>query len=148
MEDAFVSELNENGSHFIYSSLLGGATGANPDDTSFGITLGNSIALMPGCSDNCPAFVTGQTTTNDFAPTTGFAQPANGGTTDPYDAFVAAFDSAGSGLIYATYLGGQGGEDGYGIIGVVRGIDRDRKSGFGAEPAQVAGGNRISSRPR
>jgi hypothetical protein len=79
-----------------YSSYLGGSG----DDFGLGIAVdgeGN-------------AYVTGTTLSKDF-PTPGSLQPASGGS---YDAFVAKISSAGS-LVYSTYLGGGGLDEGHGI---------------------------------
>ena len=57
----------------------------------------------------------------DFPATAGAFQTANGCTSggtpcaDPYDAFVARLNSSGSLFKYATYLGGHGGDGGFGI---------------------------------
>jgi len=58
------------------------------------------------------AYVTGQTISTDF-PTTNPLQPANGG--GGGDAFVAKLNPVGSALVYSTYLGGSGVDEGYGI---------------------------------
>src|SRR5205823_12794066 len=63
------------------------------------------------------AYVTGQTYSTDF-PTRNPFQPAFGGGSD---AFVTKLDAAGSRLLYSTYLGGSGGESGYGIAVVAAG---------------------------
>src|SRR5262249_48225275 len=57
------------------------------------------------------AYVTGQTTSNDF-PTQNPEQPASGA---GYDAFVAKIDASGSSLVYSTYFGGSGDDWGAGI---------------------------------
>ena len=95
--DAFVSELNPTGSALVYSTYLGGSG----QDQGFGITL-------DGAGN---AYVTGETNSNNF-PTVNALQPtyAGGG-----DAFVSKINSNGSALVYSTYLGGSGGEFGYGI---------------------------------
>jgi hypothetical protein len=112
-EDGFVSELNPAGSALVYSTFIGGATGASAVIAP--MSYGSSIALLPGCSSSCNAYITGTTTTTDFAPTAGFAQPSNGGTVDPFDAIVVEVNATGTGVNYATFLGGQGGESGNGI---------------------------------
>jgi hypothetical protein len=95
--DAFVSQLNPTGSALVYSTYLGGSDFDN----------GNGIAL--DSSGN--AYVTGETLSTNF-PTMNPFQPTNAGGTD---AFVAKFNPAGSTLIYSTYLGGSGEDQGYGI---------------------------------
>jgi len=81
-----------------YSTYLGGSN----EDAGYGIavdSLGN-------------AYVTGTTASSNF-PTANPAQAANGGGT--YDAFVAKLNASGSALVYSTYLGGGGLDEGFGI---------------------------------
>ncbi|WP_295588324.1 SBBP repeat-containing protein [uncultured Lamprocystis sp.] len=98
--DAFVTKFGPQGQGPFYSTYLGGSG----DDWGSGIavdTVGN-------------AYVAGTTgSTVDF-PITLTARYPNylGGA---YDAFVTKFDSQGLGLVYSTYLGGTGEDDGYGI---------------------------------
>ncbi|HWR52740.1 MAG TPA: SBBP repeat-containing protein [Bryobacteraceae bacterium] len=75
--------------------------------TSFpGPGLGRGIAVDRAGN----AYVTGSTAAADFPVTSGAAQTALRGT----DAFVAKLDPRGQ-LVYATYLGGSGDEEGRGI---------------------------------
>jgi len=96
--DAFVSKLNPTGSALVYSTYLGG-TGYDYGDSIVVDTAGN-------------AFIAGSTSSPDF-PTVNSLQSAFGG--GPYDAFVAKFNPAGSALVYSTYLGGTGEDDGTSI---------------------------------
>src|SRR5205085_8804625 len=57
------------------------------------------------------AYVTGSTTSTNF-PTANPLQPSNGGGSD---AFVTKINGAGSILVYSTYLGGNGDDNGGGI---------------------------------
>jgi hypothetical protein len=98
--DAFVTKVNAAGSAFVYSTYLGGS---DQDD-------GESIAVDSAGN----AYVTGNTFSTNF-PTANAIQPANGGTTITQDAFVTKLNAAGSALVYSTYLGGTGGEIGFGI---------------------------------
>jgi len=91
--DVFVTKFSPAGTTLVYSTYLGGSG----LDEAFGIavdTLGN-------------AYVTGKTASTDF-PTVNAFQPTYGG--GNADAFVAKLNSAGSALIYSTYLGGSGSE--------------------------------------
>ncbi|HVB56997.1 MAG TPA: SBBP repeat-containing protein [Candidatus Acidoferrales bacterium] len=92
-QTGFVTKLNSTGSALLYSTFLGGST----REIAFG------IALDP--SDN--AYTTGETWSSDFPVTAGSFQPIyqTGG-----DAFVTELNSAGSALIYSTYLGGANSE--------------------------------------
>lgn len=91
--DAFVSELNPTGSALVYSTFLGGS--AND--------VGTSIAVDQGGN----AYVTGQTGSTNF-PTVSPTQSTlnNNGLAGDNDAFVSEVNSAGSALIFSTYLGG------------------------------------------
>ena len=96
--DAFVVKLNAAGSGLVYASFLGGTSG----DDGYAITVDGSGA----------AYVTGETASSNFPTTAGaFDATYNGGT----DAFVAKFDTAGSGLAYSTFLGGGGSDYGHAI---------------------------------
>lgn len=97
-DDGFVAKINVTGSALVYSTYLGGS-GA---DGGIGIAVDNSGN----------AYVTGYTASSDF-PTKNPLQTANGG--GLYDAFVTEINSSGSALIYSTYLGGNGYDQGSGI---------------------------------
>ncbi|HOV92063.1 MAG TPA: SBBP repeat-containing protein [Candidatus Kapabacteria bacterium] len=97
--DAFVTKLNSNGSWLIYSTYLGG------DNTEYG----NSIAVdASGC-----AYICGETRSTNFPTTSGCLNPSLGGA---LDAFVMKLNNTGTSLVYSTYLGGAGGEKGYGVV--------------------------------
>ncbi len=98
--DAFLTEFNATGSSLVYSTYLGGS-----EDT-----LGNGIAV--DSSGN--AYVTGYTG-EGFPTNSGAFQTAYGGNTD---VFVVKLNPAGDGasdLIYSTYLGGNGDDQGNAI---------------------------------
>jgi hypothetical protein len=98
--DAFVSELNPQGSGLVYSTYLGGS---NSDS-------GSGIAVDSAGS----AYVTGGTSSADFPTTAGAFQTTPPGSYS--DAFVSKLNPQGSGLLYSTYLGGSSnGESGIGI---------------------------------
>lgn len=96
--DAFVTQLNPTGSALIYSTYLDGSS----NDDGYGIAL-------DGLGN---AYVVGRTNSTDF-PTRNPLQVTYGG--GNYDSFVAQLNPSGSALIYSTYLGGSGEDDGYGI---------------------------------
>ena len=106
--DAFVTKLSANGDRLLYSTYLGGS----------GTEFGWGIAVDGSGS----AYVTGQTNSTDF-PTAHALQASPGGgscgsgvTMAPCnDAFVAKLNPAGSALVYSTYLGGSGDDEGRGI---------------------------------
>jgi hypothetical protein len=87
--DAFVSKIDPSGSALVYSTYLGGAA----ED------LGQGIATDSAGN----AYVTGQTNSTNF-PTINPLQANNAG---GGDVFVAEINSAGSELVYSTYLGGS-----------------------------------------
>jgi hypothetical protein len=95
--DAFVTTLAADGSSLVFSTYLGGSA----------IDMGLGIALDP--SGNI--YITGTTLSSNF-PLVNPLQPAYGG---GVDAFVAKLDPFTSKLVYSTYLGGSGTEQGYGI---------------------------------
>ena len=94
-----MAKLNPAGSGLVYATFLGGSG----DDYGYGIAVDGAGS----------AYVTGDTGSTDFPTTPGaFDTSYNGG---DCDAFVVKLNPAGSGLAYATFLGGSGDDDGYGI---------------------------------
>ena len=81
-----------------YASFLGG----NSSDQ------GAAIAV----DDAGQAYVTGYTWSTDFPVTAGAAYPANAGS---WDVYVAKLNATGTGMVYATYLGGIYEDGGKGI---------------------------------
>jgi hypothetical protein len=103
--DAFVSKLNPMGSSLIYSTYLGG----NYNDSAYG----GIVVDGSGC-----AYVSGYTSSGNFPTTPGAFQRYRKG---HGDAFITKFNSAGTGLIFSTLLGGNtggNGDDGAGGIAV------------------------------
>jgi hypothetical protein len=99
--DAFVVELNPSGSAEIFGTYLGGTSR----------DYGTGIA-----ADASGVYVSGSTHSSDFPVTAGAFQTTFGGSgtspcyeLDPLcgDAFVAKLKRDGSGLIYATFVGGS-----------------------------------------
>jgi len=88
--DAFITKLNSTGNGLIYSTYLGG------------ITEEKSFAIAVDSSDN--TYVAGYTLSTNF-PTANPYQVSTGGS---YDAFITKLNPSGSGLVYSTYLGGNG----------------------------------------
>src|SRR5713101_6136271 len=60
------------------------------------------------------AYITGETQSTDFPTSAGALQTSCGGIFC-FRAFVTKLNAAGSALVYSTYLGGTGGESGFGI---------------------------------
>src|SRR3989449_673084 len=96
--DAFVTKLNADASALGYSTYLGGNS----------IDFGNGIAVDTAGN----AYLTGDTTSRNFPTTPGATQPDFGG---DRDAFVTKLDPTSSALVYSTYLGGSGSDQGFGI---------------------------------
>ena len=96
--DAFVAKLNTAGD-LVYATYFGGG----------GLDAASEIAVDSAGS----AYIVGITDSTNFRPRRGRppAQETNAG---GFDAFVAKLDASG-GLVYATYLGGPGDENGSGI---------------------------------
>jgi len=95
--NGFVTKLNASGSSLVYSTYLGESSAS----------LGVGVAV----DTSEDAYITGQAG-NGFPVTPGAFQTNYGGDTD---AFIAELNPAGSALIYATYLGGSGGDSGSSI---------------------------------
>jgi hypothetical protein len=132
-EDAFVAKINTGFVGLltlIYSTYLGGG-GAD-----------SAAAVDVDASGN--AYVTGDTGSSDFPVEDPFQSASEGG----FDAFVTKMDTAGSALIYSTYLGGSGSEEGTAIevtsSGIVYVTGTTGSSDFPVEDpiqADIAGSN-------
>ena len=96
--DAFVAKLNPAGTALEYATYLGG----NDFDGGRGIAVDNAGN----------AYVVGSTTSSTFPTTAGAVQTASGG---GEDAFVAKLNASGTGLVYASYLGGGTEDQGFAI---------------------------------
>jgi hypothetical protein len=95
--NAFVSEMNAAGSGLVFSTYLGGSQ----DDEAFGIARDSAGQV----------YVTGDTTSPDF-PTVNALQGTLGG---GEDVFVSELNAAGNSLLFSTFLGGSGNDDGFAI---------------------------------
>jgi len=96
--DAFVTKLNTGGTALLYSTYIGGVS----DDRSYGIGIDGSGS----------AYITGYSNSTDYDVTSGAFQTTNDGYDD---VFVTKFNSAGTALLYSTYIGGTNSDRGYGI---------------------------------
>jgi len=96
--DGFVAKFNSAGTNLIYSTYLGGS-----------IEEACSEVAVDGSGN---AYVTGQTRSFNFPTTSGAYDKNLDGTRD---AFITKLNSAGTGLLYSTYLGGDGSDYGFGI---------------------------------
>ncbi len=97
ISDGFVTKLNPSGSAMIYSTYFGG--------------VGHDFIRAIAVDAAGHAYVTGQTQSGALPVQNPLQErPAGGG-----DAFFTKFTPDGSGLVYSTYFGGTGGENGLGI---------------------------------
>jgi hypothetical protein len=96
--DVFVTKLNATGTALVYSTYIGGSDG----EEGYGIAVDGSGT----------AYVTGRTFSTDYDVTPGAFQTTNGG---GWDVFVTKLNATGTALVYSTYIGGSGGDEGYGI---------------------------------
>jgi len=94
--DAFVAKFSSEGNELVYSTYMGG------DDEDYGYDIAVDDAGF--------AFVTGETQSTNFPLENPYQtdQPMR-------DAFVVKLNGEGNGLVYSTYLGGSGGDEGNGI---------------------------------
>jgi len=99
----FDTTLSGTGS-LIYSTYLAGST----------LDLGNAVALGP----SNVAYITGTTNSNDFpfpGPTAGAFDTSGSAIGKAFVTLVDTSKSGGSSVTYSTYLGGTGGDTGFGI---------------------------------
>ena len=97
LRDVFVAKMNPDGSELMYSTFLGG----EKDDR------GNSIVIRDQY-----AYVTGETRSNGFPTTPGTFQNNLQG---PASAFLTIFNREGSDLVFSTFFGGGGYDEGSSI---------------------------------
>jgi uncharacterized repeat protein (TIGR01451 family) len=103
--DVFVTKLDPTGTTLVYSTYLGGSLADR----------GNSIAVDAGGN----ACITGRTN-SAVSPIDGsggfpLSHPWNSQLLGDYDAFVAKLSADGSALLFSTYFGGSGNDEGAGI---------------------------------
>jgi hypothetical protein len=96
--DAFVAKLNASGTDLIYSTYLGGGG----VDGALGIALDRDGRV----------YVSGVTESTDF-PLLNPIQSRHGG---ELDAFVTKISTAGSSLVFSSYIGGESEDIGYDIV--------------------------------
>ena len=96
--NAFITKLNPTGNTLVYSTYLGGSNGSN----ATGIAVDSAG----------DAYITGNAGAG--FPTSNPIQPRMGGTLP--NAIIAKLAPAGNTLLYSTYLGGSGNDQGFGIV--------------------------------
>ena len=97
-EDAFITQLNANGSGLVYSTFLGGS--------------GNDIAQTVALDAAGDATVAGSTASLGFPTTAGVYDATLNGASD---AFLVRMNETGASLVFATFLGGGGGETAFAL---------------------------------
>jgi uncharacterized repeat protein (TIGR01451 family) len=95
--DVFVTKLDPSGTNLVYSTYLGGTADER----------GNSIAVDSAGR----ASVTGRTNSDDFP----LSNPWQTQRFGDFDAFVSELNPQGNALVFSTYLGGSGNDEGSGI---------------------------------
>src|SRR5262249_10371608 len=95
--DAFVAKLDASGSTLVYSTYLGGS----------GTDGANQVTVDPAGD----AYVVGVTDSADFP----IANPLQAHLAGGLDGFVTKLSATGTALVYSTYLGGSGDDNGFSI---------------------------------
>ena len=126
--DAFVAKIRADGAGLVYSTFLGGTCG----DQGFGIAVDGSGN----------AFVAGSTNSADFPVTQGafqeqYVSGVNSG-------FLAKLNPQGSGLVYATYIGGTGPDTLSAVCIDAQGNAYVTGSSWGVDPNVLHGGCGLS----
>lgn len=97
----FVSELNAAGDGLVYSCYIDGSSNATA----------SRVALLPGCSSNCRAYITGSTQSSaaqGFPITNNAFQSTLRGTNGKSNAFLMVIGANGASDDYCSYYGGSG----------------------------------------
>jgi hypothetical protein len=95
--DLYVTKFSASGSALVYSTYLGGS----------GVDYVSGIAVDGSGS----AYVTGSTNSADFPTQNAYDASLNG----EYDLFLTKFSPGGNALVYSTYLGGTGTDNGFAV---------------------------------
>jgi hypothetical protein len=96
--DVFVTKLNSTGTALLYSTYIGGTSG----DIAYSIAIDGSGN----------AYITGYTYSANYDITAGAFQTTKAGSAD---VFVTKLNSTGTALLYSTYIGGGGDDQGNSI---------------------------------
>lgn len=102
---AFAAKINAAGDALVYSSRFGGSSGSEQ---------GHAIAV----DGSGNAYITGETQSSDFPQVNPIPGACRGscGTGQNRDGFVTKIDAAGDALVYSSYLGGSGDDDGGALV--------------------------------
>jgi hypothetical protein len=96
--DGYVTKFSASGNSLVYSTYFGGSAGEDPE----GIQVDSSGR----------AYIVGLTASTDFPTKNAYQNTYGGGSND---VFVTILSDSGTGLVYSTYLGGSGDDQGYAI---------------------------------
>ena len=99
--DVFVAKLDSTGSSLLYASYLGGS----------GSEFGGGIAV----DSEGNAYLTGSTISGSSFPKVNPVQSTMGGGGGFPDAFVSKVNASGNSLVFSTFLGGSGQDEGHAI---------------------------------
>jgi hypothetical protein len=99
--DAFITKIDASGSAFLYSSYLGGSN----ENVGYGVAVDTSAN----------AYVTGVTYATDFPTTSSALQSTYAGAGDAFLTKVNTTAVGSASLVYSTYLGGSGLDQGNGV---------------------------------
>jgi len=94
LSNGLVAKLNSSGNSLTYASYLGGSG----SDTAYSIAL----------DGNQQAWLTGATSSDDFPLANGIWLQSPGNHGNSNEAFITQVNAAGTGLLFSTYLGGEG----------------------------------------
>jgi hypothetical protein len=121
--NAFVAKFNPSlsgSASLVYSTYLGGSSGSSgyyPRYPGYGVEQETGPGIAVDSSGD--AYITGSTTSTNFPVTKRAFQThlakTTGNLTAACDAFVTKLNATGTGLVYSTYLGGNGTDGGSGI---------------------------------
>ena len=100
--DAFVAKLAPDGASLLWATFLGGSSD-EPPPAAAGLFVDAARRV----------FVAGTTLSDDFPTTPDAVQTERAGNAD---AFVVLLDPSGANLLYGSYLGGSGNEEGRSVI--------------------------------
>ena len=109
--NAFIAKLNATGSSLVYSTYLGGSGGTGHAQPRLGIGELGEFGSAISIDSFGNAYVAGIAGSSDFPVTAGAVQTVNhAAASGNTNAFFAELNPTGTGLLYATYLGGSGTE--------------------------------------
>ncbi|MGY5881903.1 MAG: SBBP repeat-containing protein, partial [Candidatus Thorarchaeota archaeon] len=100
--DCFVFKLSPEGDTLLYSTFVGGS----------GIDHGNAIAV----DSQGNIYVTGNTVSSDFPTKSAFDTTFNGESYPTGDCFVFKLNTVENELVFSTYFGGPGADEGLGLV--------------------------------